>query len=155
MLLSVSVEFRLKAPFLSFAGCCLQRHHSATAEGEFQWCLHCLWINGHWSSSDYTFQPTIDRWSLSGWHYFYLLDEDIIFTTNLLIKNVYHGFEKSSPNSFVSKNHSVFPGVGVWQGLHYTDIWLLSSTLIKFKLPSHIIHIYEDPLVYPKILFSF
>lgn len=56
-----------------YAGHCHERHHTTSAEGELQWCLHCLWINGHWSSSDYTVKPTFDWWSLSGWHNISLL----------------------------------------------------------------------------------
>lgn len=56
-----------------YAGHCHERYHTTSTEGELQWCLHCFWINGHWSSSDYTVKPTFDRWSLSGWHNISLL----------------------------------------------------------------------------------
>lgn len=47
-------------------GYCHQGHHKTTKKGDLQWCVYCLWINGHWSSSNYSFWPTTDKWSLSG-----------------------------------------------------------------------------------------
>lgn len=53
-------------PFLFYSGNCNERHNKASSEGKLQWCLHCLWTNGYWSSSDHQIQPAIGWWSLSG-----------------------------------------------------------------------------------------
>lgn len=60
---------RLTAFSLSTADYCHQRHHTTTTEGDLQWCIHSLWIDGHWSPSNHPFPSRSDRWSLSGWHH--------------------------------------------------------------------------------------
>lgn len=70
--------------FLSTADYCSQRYYKTSSEGEFQWCIPCLWIDGHRSKSDYTVQPIIDWWPLPGWH---LSSSCNYSTINILIRH--------------------------------------------------------------------
>jgi len=35
-------------------GYCHQGYYTPSTEEHIQWCIHCLWINGHRSSSNYS-----------------------------------------------------------------------------------------------------
>ena len=47
-------------------GCHHKRHHQTSKEGDIHRCLYSIWVNGYWSSSDYSFRSALDWWSLSG-----------------------------------------------------------------------------------------
>ena len=48
------------------ADCCNKGYHSSSTEGGIQWCLYCVWIDGYWSASNYSFKSSFIRGALPG-----------------------------------------------------------------------------------------
>lgn len=107
----------------STADYCSQRYYKTSSEGEFQWCIPCLWINGHRSKSDYTVQPIIDWWPLPGWH---LSSSCNYSTINILIRHCIV-YEFQQQKMLLSKRFT-----------HFIIHFLLSRFIIILKSFSHV-----------------
>lgn len=48
------------------ADCCNKGYHTSSTAGGIQWCVYCIWIDGYWFASNYSFKSSFVRGALSG-----------------------------------------------------------------------------------------